>query len=192
MKTLSLYLHKRVRDHIVSLEEILVNAKTKKELYKSIVNAPFTDKLLTTQWSLGIVVLLLVNEKTQTIDRIALSNTDLAKGAVQMSSKRFEDIKIPLHHDENIIAQAIDTGKRQETHDWKYLFVPDLTPEQARFNQAGAGIDASVVYPLKGYEPGGALIFSHFNLLQKLSGEQREFMKKYTQLVSDILSKHKN
>lgn len=188
MKPFYLTRRRTVKDYVATIEGQLVAAKTKKSLYKAIVNAPFTDRLLATQWSLGIVVLLLVNEKTNTIDRIALSHTELAQGAVNMSAKKFGEIRIPLNYEENIIAKAIKTGKPQQTHDWKYLFIPDLTPQQARFNQAGAGIDGSVVYPLKGAAQ-GALIFSYFNLLHKLNPEQREFMKAYRNMVSVRLNK---
>jgi hypothetical protein len=136
---------------------------------------------------LGIVVLLQVNKKTGEIDRVALSNTELAKNTTDVSYKKFDEIKIPLDDKTNIIATAIQTGEPQETDDWQYLFTPVLTPEQARINQASGGIAYSAVYPLKSRD-GGALIFSHFQYSENIGTPQHEFMEKYTALVDEALS----
>src|SRR5207253_8708356 len=67
--------------------------------------------------------------------------TPAADGAVKMSEKPFADIKIPLAHKRNIIAKAIASGEPQMTADWELLFVPALSAQAARYNQAGAGIE---------------------------------------------------
>lgn len=157
------------------------------QLHQAIVNAPFQDKLFSTHLGLGIVVLLLVNPETKTIDRIALSDTYPAQGAVRMSAKPFKEITIPLDHAHNLIAKAIQQGARQLTADWKYLFIPDLTPREARFNQAGAGIECSYVYPLIGPKGKGAIIFSYFEPPDKVGPEQQYFMESYNALVFDRL-----
>jgi hypothetical protein len=175
-----------LKKYFDQLEKFLTLASTDTKLYKEIVNAPFHDKFMTTRLGLGIVVLLLVDKKHKTINRIALSDTDPAKGAVQMSAKRFEEIRIPCNDVQNIIAKAIRTGKFQKTDDWQYLFTPELTPEQSRFNQAGAGIDGSVVYPLQARD-GGAIIFSYYQLLSKLNTAPYKFMEAYSLLVSQAL-----
>lgn len=155
-------------------------------LHQAIVNAPFLDKVMSTQLDLGIVVLLLVNTKKKTIDRIALSETEQADRAVQMTAKPFKSIHIPLTAEQNIIAEAIRTAHFQQTDDWYYLFTPEFTAEQARFNQAGAGIESSVVYPLS-TSPGGALIFSLHQPLQNVTETHHQFMEQYTALVSEAL-----
>jgi hypothetical protein len=166
------------------VEAVLVESKSKGDFNKAVVNTPFTDKLLMTQLGLGIIVFLLVNEKTKTIDRIALSDTYPAQGAVSMSAKKFEEIKIPIDEDENIIARAVRSGTHKQTSDWHFLFTPDLSAEQARFNQAGAGISSSVVYPL---DKTGALIFSYYMLPSKIGAEQHDFMQRYSALVTKLL-----
>jgi hypothetical protein len=163
---------------------VLKQAKSEGTLQSAIVNTPFSDKLLMAQLGLGIMVLLLVDEKAKTIHRIALSDTYPAHGAVTMSAKKFEDITIPLNNTENIIAKAISSGTYTQTGDWHYLFTPDLTTEQARFNQAGAGIDSSVVYPLGNK---GALIFSYYLLPSKIGPDQHVFMQNYSKLVTESL-----
>lgn len=166
------------------VEAVLKQARTDNTLQHAVVNTPFTDKLLMAQLGLGIIVLLLVDEDEKCIRRVALSDTFPAQGAVTMSAKKFEEITIPLNHDENIIAKAISKGTHQQTADWHYLFTPELTAEQARFNQAGAGIASSVVYPL---DKKGALIFSYYMLPSKIGPDQHAFMQTYGSLVNKVL-----
>jgi hypothetical protein len=174
-------------EYFANLANILDGAETESDIYEAIVNAPFSNPGATTAMGLGIVVLLLENPKTKTIDRIALSNTEQAKGAVQASVKPFKEIKIPVGYKRNIIAQTIETGQPHTTSDWKNMFIPALTSEEARFNQAGAGIGCSVVQPIEGVR--GALIFSYFLHPSELTARQNKFMKKYCRLVSKRLSK---
>jgi hypothetical protein len=166
------------------LKEILESAKGDHDLFETIVNAPFSDRRRAGLLGLGIVVLLLVNKKTRTIDRVALSDTDLAKGAVRMSVKPFHDIKIPLNYKGNFIAEAIRSERYQQTGDWQYLFAPELSAEEARLNQAGAGIACSYVYPLIDARSGGALIFSYYLHLDKIEPEHHDFMRNYAKIVS--------
>lgn len=171
------------------LKDQLKAASTDAELFQAIVNTPFNDKLKTTKLGLGVVVLLLVDKLNNTIDRIALSNTFQAQGAVQMSAKPFSEIRIPLDYDKNYIVQAVKSGEFRHTDDWQYMFIPELTPQEARFNQAGAGIDCSVIYPLTGARDGGALIFSYYEPLQNIGEAQHSFMRQYTSLVVEVLGK---
>lgn len=170
------------------LQKGLEAAKGDAALFRAIVNLPFTFKVQTAYLFLGITVLLLVNKKTNTIDRVALSETELAKNTTDVSVKRFEDIRIPLGHPENIIAKAIATGKPQGTGDWRYLFTPELTPEEAHLNQASGGIGFSAVYPLVGARDGGAMIFSYFQHREEQRPAHREFMETYSRLVAKQLA----
>lgn len=171
------------------LRNALVAAGDDAELFEAIVNQPFeTHKVQTAFLFLGIIVLLQVNKKTKTIDRVALSRTELAKNTTDVSAKRFEDIKIPLGYPGNVIAKAIQIGKPQETTDWQNLFCPELTAEEARMNQASGGISYSAIYPL-GARDGGALIFSYFQYLQDIGDPQHTFMQRYAALVDELLAK---
>lgn len=175
--------------YFVELEKQLQAAKDDSELFQAIVNAPFHNKLMTTKLGLGVTVLLLVDSENRTVDRIALSNTFQAEGAVQMSAKPFNEIRIPYDYDQNYIVQAIKSNEYRHTDDWQYMFIPELTPQEARFNQAGAGIDCSVIYPLSGARDGGAMIFSYFEPLQNIGPEQHNFMRRYTKLVAEVLQR---
>lgn len=169
-----------------TIQQELAQATTDKELFTKIVDAPFSYKVETAFLFLGIIVLLLVNKETGTIDRIALSDTELAKNTMDVSVVPFREIKIMVDHPENIIAQAIQSGEPRDTTDWKYLFMPALTPEEARINQASAGIAYSAVYPLKARD-GGALIFSYFQYEQQIGKDQTEFMQTYANLITQAL-----
>jgi len=163
-------------------------AKDDDQLFNMIVNAPFGNPLPPAFIFLGIIVLLQVDKKSKTIDRVALSETDLARSTTEVSVVPFHDIKIPLDHYENVIAHAIAAGEPSDTTDWKFLFDPALPAEQARINQASAGIAYSAVYPLTARD-GGALIYSYFQYQSDIGVRQVEFMQKYTELVDAALAK---
>lgn len=168
------------------LKDNLAAANGDEELFRAIVNAPFNFKVEAASLFLGIVVLLLVDKKAGTINRIALSDTEMAKNTTAVSVKPFEEIKIPLSSEENILAAAIRDGQPHDTTDWKFLFTPVLTGDQARINQASAGIAYSAVYPLKARD-GGAMIFSYYQYQGSIGEAQRNFMDRYVEIVDDSL-----
>lgn len=173
---------------ISRLTAALSGASSDEELFTQIVNAPFdTHKVETTLLFLGIVVLLLVNKQTRQIDRVALSQTEMALRTTEVSAKPFNEIKIDIDEPENIIATAIRTGEMHDTTDWNFLFKPALSPQEARINQANAGIAYSAVHPLTARD-GGALIFSYFQYKDMVGQQQHDFMETYTKLVNDRLS----
>ncbi|HVX58740.1 MAG TPA: hypothetical protein VG964_03330 [Candidatus Saccharimonadales bacterium] len=177
-----------IDEYLRELQNILQNAKDAEDLKKKIVNAPFSDRRHAALLGLGISVLLLVNKKTRTIDRVALADTEMAQGTLDMSVKGFSDIKIPVDYHGNFIAEAIRSRRYQCTSDWQYLFAPALTPEESRLNQAGGGISCSFIYPLPGIKDGGALIFSYFISIDRITNEHKDFMFHYAKLVSSAIT----
>lgn len=174
---------------LAKIESIFDEAQNDAELFSAIVNTPFrTLRLETAFLFLGIVVLLQVDKKTGLIDRIALSNTELAQNTTDVSVIPFNEIKIPVDHDENIISRAIQTGALQDTTDWKFLFEPAMSPEQARLNQASGGIAYSAVSPLPARD-GGALIFSYFQYQSEIGKPQHDFMDMYSKVVNKYLAR---
>lgn len=172
--------------YLQSLETILDSETDDEKLFSKIVNAPFQDKLRATTLDLGIVVLLLRNRETHTIDRIALSNTELAEKAVKVSAKPFTDIKISETDDKNIIAKAIRTNQLQQTSDWQWLFTPALSALQARLNQSNASIECSIVYPFLARD-GGALIYSFYQPPHNITKEHTVFIESYSKIVNNAL-----
>lgn len=168
-------------------EALAADFASDKELFQAVVNAPFEhNKVASAFMFLGIVVLLQVNKKTKTIDRVALSDTELAKNTTEVSIVPFEQIKIPLDYADNIISQAVRKGEPQDTTDWKFLFAPALASKQARINQASAGIAYSAVYPLSARD-GGALIYSYYQYQEAIDEAQQGFMSTYTSIVNQSL-----
>lgn len=175
------------KEYYAHVTQLLTNAPSHQQLIESIVNAPFHNKLHSTNLDLGIIVLTLVNIDTRTIDRIAHSKTMPAIDALSASPKSFEQIKIPLTSKVNITARAIATGKVFKTSDWHSLFTPALHAEEARFNQAESGMGCSFVYPLTKVGDGGALVYSFYQSIDMIGKKHEKFMKDYTALVSDLL-----
>lgn len=171
-----------------ALQKRLTAAKNDVELFYAVVNVPFeVSKVAISYLSLGAIVLLLVNKQNGTIDRIAITDSEVAVRAKRLSTKRFEDIRIPVGYTKNAIARAIQSNQHQIVSDWQYLFIPELTPIEARFNQADSGIGCSVVYPLTNARDGGALIFSYFQYPSKITNEHHEFMRRYSEIVAGVL-----
>ncbi len=170
------------------LNETLSAADDKEKLYDSIVNAPFVYTVDMAFLFLGIIVLLLVDNKSNTINRVRLSNTEQAKQTTDVSTVPFSKIKIPYDTDDNVIARTIKSNKPHVTSDWKYLFSPVLNENQARINQASGGIGLSCIFPLD-ITRGGALIFSFFQFDGTLNEAQKKFMKEYTAIASKELKR---
>lgn len=169
------------------LEKTLANYRSESDLNNRIVNSPFYDILLATNIDLGIIVLLKINPETETIDRMALSETELAEKAVKVSSKQFSDIKIPISYHQNLISSVIKSKKYKMTEDWASLFSPALTPNQARLNQTNAGIECSIVHPLSEGD-GGALIFSFYQTQASINSEHIDFVTRYSKIVDKALN----
>ncbi len=172
-----------------NMQKILRSASSENHLFDLAVNTPFSEYAVqTTFLFLGIIVLLMVNKKTGTIDRVALSDTDLAKRTIEVSARPFNEIKIGVNEPRNIIAQAIRTGIVKDTTDWEDLFTPALNAEQARINQSNAGIAYSSVHPIN-VNDGGALIFSFYQYPENIGPEQLDFMQKYSKYVEQCFNK---
>jgi hypothetical protein len=177
-----------ISSFLESLKKTLSAATNDTELFEAIVNAPFYDGITAALLYMGLLQMTLVNPETQMVDRIALSDTEPAHGAVKASVLPFKAIHIPAESEANYIVKAIKTGHPQSTSDWQYLFIPALSPEEAQFNQAGAGAACSFVYPFHNVADGGALTFSFYKPLEEIENQTKDFMKAYTRMASEFLS----
>lgn len=130
------------------IELIFQQQKNKQDLFRIIVNIPFINRVQSTELGLGIVVLLLISADGSTLDHIALSDTELARSAVDMSLKDFHEIRIPIDYEDNILIKVVKTSKFLQTDNWKHMFTSVFSNEEARLHQAGAGIGCSVIYPI--------------------------------------------
>lgn len=177
------------KSYMLEMQARLAKVKTDKIRFETIVNSPFRANTKGIPLGLSVVALLLVNRKTATIDRIALSDTEPSRGEAEYSVRPFHEIKIPLKYTKNIIADAINSGEYRATSDWCYLFTPTLSAQEARLIQAGAGIATSIVYPIVNARDGGALIFSYFVPEDQITAVHHRFMAGYTELAAKCLRK---
>jgi hypothetical protein len=177
-------------DYFIELKDILNRQKSRRQLYQSIVDAPFQgkNKFNSTLLGLGFLAFLQVNESSRTLDRITISDTPSALGAINMTMKAFNDMKVPLNHKGNIILTAIRTGAHQQTTNWHYLTDPAVTEVESRMNQAAAGMASSVVYPIMETKPKGAIIFQYFINMDEITSAHHNFMFRYIKIVSSALN----
>lgn len=172
-------------DNLTKIQTIVCNSANQTELYKNIANAPFTT-LLPVAYELGTIVLLIENKSTGYIERVALSQTPAADGAVRASAVPFEAIRIPRNYKSSSHVKALETKKPVVVTDWYSMFAPALTAEQARDNQNGAGISTSVVYPFFSNQ-NGTIIFSLYSNAESIPDQAYQFFKWYSVLVSKCL-----
>lgn len=175
-------------NHLVHIEGLLAAAKSDKELFQTIVNAPFYTKQLCTPLGLGLIVLLQVNDQGTLISRVAYSDTEAALGVDKIGLKSLYQLSVPRQYSDNLTVKAIDSGQPQHTEDWQSIYAPDTTPDEAHLYQAGAGIGCSCVYPLAARN-GGALTFNFYLSLDRIGERQRNFMKEYQSIVAKYLAK---
>lgn len=171
------------------LQVILNDVNNDEKFYQNIVDAPFHNKFYSTLLGLGFLAYLKENEQSGTLDRISISDTYSAQGAIKMTDKAFHDMKVPLSHKTNIVITAIETGRFQQTSDWHLLTDPAVTAEDSRFNQAAAGISSSVVYPLPSTTPKGAIIFQYYLNMPEVVEMHHNFMLRYCNMVSSAINK---
>src|SRR4051812_5244626 len=101
--------------YLSELNSALERASSKVELFEAIVNSPFANRQVSTSLGLGFLSFVLVNKKTRTINRISISNTDTAQGAIDITIKPFHELIIPLNYKGNCVAEAIRSGRYQQT-----------------------------------------------------------------------------
>ncbi len=131
-----------------------------------------------------IIVLTLVDEKKQVLKRISLSRTKEAKRALEASRIPFHDIDIPLRSNNNILIQTLKTKKPHVTHNWKDIFIPILSEDDALKNQRAANIKTSMTYPVvvRG-KAIGILIFSMVKKESEVTAEERNLIAGFTEIV---------
>ncbi len=131
-----------------------------------------------------IIVLTLVDEENNVLKRISLSNTPEAGRALNASPVPFHQIDIPLNAEQNLLIKTLRDQKPHSTHDWRELFVPVLSDEEARNNQVAAGIKTSMTYPVIVKEQSiGVLIFSMVKNESEVSDEEKELIRGFTDIV---------
>jgi len=163
-------------------------AASPKSIYKVIVEAPFKDKVNMAFLFLGFICLYIVDEEEKQIQLKAASGTEEYRLAVEWYNFKPADFHLDFDTDKNnTIVKAIASGKPQETDDWVTVSRQHSSPEVVRLNQANSGIAYTAIQPFS-HAVRGALMYNFYQYPDKIDGEQRTFMRKYTDLVSSLLS----
>lgn len=131
-----------------------------------------------------IIVLTLVDEKKQVLKRISLSRTEEASKALEASRIPFHEIDIPLSSNNNILIKTLNAKQPYITHNWKDIFIPVLSEEDALRNQHAANIKTSMTYPIvvKG-KAIGVLIFSMVKSENEVTEEETNLIAGFTEIV---------
>ena len=132
-----------------------------------------------------IVVLILHDKKTNTLQRVSISQTAEAKKALTASPIPFRQITIPLEEKTNICVQAFTDKKPYATSYWPELLSPAFKKDEAIAIQNLVGIKTSLVYPLTfKNESVGVLIFSMVKHEKDVTAEEKELIAGFTDIVS--------
>ena len=94
------------------------------------------------------VAILLLDEKDNSLVRLAISKTDLITQAEAKLNQKLFGAKISLSEEENLIVKAVKTRRMQITHGLNNTLTPHFSSEQSKLTQGIIGITASFVYPL--------------------------------------------
>jgi hypothetical protein len=164
-----------------------LTAAKPKDVYQTIVSAPFDDKLTMAYLFLGFICVYMVDEEMDEIQLMAASGTEEYRLAVENYNFNLTKFRLCFDVDkDNTIVRAIATNKPQGTDDWLTLSRKNKSAEAVRFNQANSGIAYTAIYPFTAKRR-GALMYNFYQYAEDITDEQRDFMETYTKLVSEQL-----
>jgi signal transduction histidine kinase len=131
----------------------------------------------------GMMVLALVDDKTQELKRISISRTPEAEKAISVLPIPFHDIVMPLTAD-NISVKAVRDKKVYVTKDWSDMLCPPYTSEEARMIQNAAGIKNSMVFPIIAKNKAiGILIFSMTKDAEAVTHDEMDLIESFTDVA---------
>jgi len=104
---------KKTVDALWRLQKIILDTPDFEVVVAHVVNAILTE-LGYLELGYRILVLTLVDPERRTLKRIALSETDEAKKALQASPIPFEHIEIPLSAADNLLIRTLEAQPHQE------------------------------------------------------------------------------
>jgi len=161
-------------------------ASSDAQLYQAIANAPFEYPAETAQLFLSFITFCLVDELRHELFLAGTSDTEGYRLSIQGYDFDPASYRIPLDDPKSTLIKAISSGRPQTTKDWSSLSRPEASEETVRLNQATSGITYSEVYSLSG-KVRGTLMYNFIQYQGSIGPEQREFMERYTALVTTEL-----
>ena len=94
-------------------------------------------------------VLALIDEKSNMLKRVAMSNTITGIQAKKHLPVPYEQLEISLAYENNLSVKAAKNGKMYITHDLYDVFVPAFDRELSKKIQETVNIKTSFIYPVK-------------------------------------------
>jgi len=169
-------------DAIWKLEKIILNSLDFRRVVQEVVDSILLE-LGYLELGYKIVVLALVDKNTNTLKRVALSQTEEAWKTREVSKVPFDQITIPMEAGQNSCIKAIIENRPQITHYFPDILTPPLTPENALESQKNAGIKTSMVYPLnvRG-KTIGIMIFSMTKGEEEVTAEEKRLIQYFADL----------
>ncbi|MBI1862808.1 hypothetical protein HYS00_01670 [Candidatus Microgenomates bacterium] len=165
------------------LEKIILETLDFKDVATKIVNG-LLKELGYLDLGYRIIVLTLIDKERNVLRRIALSQTNEAESAQNVSAIPFHQIEIPLDSKDNLLIKCIRDKRPYSTRNWVDLFAPILTSDQANSNQVAAGIKTSMVYPVIVHdEVIGVVIFSLNKLEGEVTDDERDLIRGFTDII---------
>lgn len=126
-----------------------------------------------------IGVLVLLDENTGVLKRVAMSRTPLGLKTHEYLPIPYTQISIPLTEDKNLLVQVLKEGKMKITHSLYDVFRPVLDEVTSKKIQSTIGIKTSLIYPvsIKGKRI-GAMIVSFSREEKDISSYELEMIEK--------------
>jgi signal transduction histidine kinase len=165
------------------LSKLILDTLDFREVVQKIVESTLTE-LGYLNLGYRVIILALIDEKTQTLKRISFSRTKEGMEAIGSLSLPFEQISIPLHEENNLCIKVIQQKQPLITHSVADVFYPALKKEEILPIQQAVGIKTTMVYPVQAKgKPLGVLIFSLIKSEEEVSQEEKDLLAGFTDIV---------
>ena len=165
------------------VERMILDDFDFKTLANRVVNVILTE-LNYLELGYQIIVLTLLDSKRKNIVRLAISQTEAGKKALQETPIPFKKIVIPFGTKSNLLVRSIKEKKVYFTHDMSDVLSPAGSKEEWRRIQKVCSIKTSMIFPvLVGGKSIGAMIFSLSKGVGEISQYEKEVLAGFTNAV---------
>jgi signal transduction histidine kinase len=174
---------KNLLDALFRLQQVILSNLEYDAVINEVVNSMFKE-LGFLKFGYEIVVLTLIDEESQTLKRISVSQTQKAVEALELLTIPFHQIIIPLTYTDNTLIKVINSQKPAISTHWPEILSPAYSADDAVIIQHKLGIKASLIYPIsvKGTAL-GAMIFSMTKQVIDVTQEEKELLRGFSDMV---------
>ncbi len=165
------------------LEKIILETLDFKKVIQRVVDSMLYE-LGYLKLGYRIIVLALINEEKQVLERVSISQTPEAEKAIAGLPFPFNRVEIPLDAKANFSIRVMEEKKPLVTHSWSDILNPPLRVDQAILLQKHVGIRTSMLYPLLVQNKAiGMMIFSMVKDESEVSQVERDLLQRFTDIV---------